>query len=68
MPKKRKKAKKAKRLSVKKEKVSAGAPKVLKRDREFPRRKIAREISREIAREIKREVKKEVPKKENETE
>lgn len=64
MPKKRKKVKRAKRLSVKKEKVSAGAPKVLKRDREFSKR----EIAREIAREIKREVKREVPKKENEPE
>jgi len=59
MPKKRKKVKKAKRLSVKKQKVSAGAPKVLKRDRE---------IGRKFAREIKREAKKEVPEKENEPE
>ncbi|HEX8881708.1 MAG TPA: hypothetical protein VF749_16820 [Candidatus Acidoferrum sp.] len=62
MPKKRKKVKRAKRLSLKKEKVSAGAPKVLKRDREITKRKIAREIARE------REVKREIPKKENEPE
>jgi hypothetical protein len=67
MPKKGKKVRKArrpaKRLSLKKQKVSAGSPKVLKRDRECKRK-----VKRQIAREIKREVKREVPKRENEPE
>lgn len=59
MPKKRKKVKRAKGLSVKKEKVSAGVPKVFKFAVTLPERKVAREISREIKREIPREIKRE---------